>query len=240
MINFIFRLPRYAVFSRFNFNLRFLFFKYWNGTKTINSENAFKVTVSHNVRQVGSRSDRMNLLIRPLSILENVTKNAKILVIGPRNEWDLILLWQAGFDFDKITGLDLISYSPKVVLGDMHKIPFNDDEFDVVLCGWTLSYSANPDLACLEISRVCKNGGIVGIGVEYCVISDVDQIKNFGYVIQEKDRLAERINSVDKILSFFSFNKVVYFNHDAPLKRNCLGQSPSNCCVLFKYNKADF
>ena len=239
MISF-FRIPRYPVFSRIIFNIRYWYYKITSGIQTISSNDVFSVTVEHNLKRVPFRSDRMNLLIRPLSVLENVSRGAKILVIGPRNEWDLILLWQVGFDFDKITGLDLISYSPKVVLGDMHKIPFNDNEFDVVLCGWTLSYSANPALACLEISRVCKNGGIIGIGVEYCDMSDVDQIKNFGYAIQEKNKLAERINSVDNILSFFSFNKVVYFNHDAPLKRFIIGQSPSNCGVLFKYNKADF
>src|SRR5689334_25367452 len=100
--------------------IRFVLFRvrYWyfvgirKQLRTISSEDAFDVTVAHNLRSIRKWSPRMELLIRPLSVIESVSKHAKILVVGPRNEYDLILLAGYGFSFRNIRGLDLISYSP--------------------------------------------------------------------------------------------------------------------------------
>jgi SAM-dependent methyltransferase len=203
--------------------------------RTLESEEAFPVTVRHNLRSLVRKLDRMLLLVDPLSVLEHVPKDARILVIGPRNEWDLLLLHMRGFDFGRCTGLDLISYSPRIVLGDMHAMPFGDGEFDVVLCGWTISYSANPALACREIARVCRPGGTIGIAVEYSDgDQDAERRATGGYLIQD-ERLQERVNSVPQILALFPERGQVYFNHDAPLRRAWApGVLPSNCAVVFE------
>ena len=58
--------------------------------------------------------------------------------------------------------LDTFSYSPLVEMGDMHNLSYKDDYFDAIVCGWTLSYSTNPQKACDEMKRVLKkNGSIV-------------------------------------------------------------------------------
>jgi SAM-dependent methyltransferase len=218
------------------FFLRFFYFcKLARRLRTMNSENAFPVTIDHNMKSIGKKLNRMLLLIKPLSVLEQVDKQARILVVGPRNEWDLYLLRQNGFSFENCVGLDIISYSPKIVLGDMHKMPFTDGEFDVVLCGWTLSYSAEPRLACSELSRVCRNSGVVGISVEYFVgDAYAEREANGGYVIQDS-RLQQRVNSTAQLLELFPSHGEVYFDHDAPLKRSvALGVMPSNCAVIFQ------
>lgn len=202
--------------------------------RTLDSDKASPVTIRHNMKSLSRKLNRMQLLIRPLSVLEHIGKDARILVIGPRNEWDLWLLHKYGFEFARCTGLDLISYSPKVRLGDMHAMAFADGEFDVVLCGWTLSYSAEPALACREIARVCRKDGAIAVGVEYFAGTDEDErAATGGYLIRDA-RLAQRINSVEQILELFPRRGPVFFNHDAPSKRApSVRLPPSNCAVIF-------
>lgn len=197
----------------------FYFVKIKKQLSTFKSENAFEVTLSHNLKSLLQCNDRMEILIRPLSCIEKINPNAKVLIIGPRNENDLFSLFGNGFAWGNITGLDLISYSPKIKLGDMHNIPFENNYFDVVLCGWTLSYSATPDIAATEILRVTKSGGIIGVGVEYSTMTKDDSEHLVGYEIQEYSKLSKRVNSTAEILSLFKGNiEHIFFNHDAPNK----------------------
>jgi SAM-dependent methyltransferase len=203
--------------------------------RTRGAANASEMTIAHNLKAIGQRLNRMLLLVAPLSSLEQVPRNARILVIGPRNEWDLFLLRQAGFELDRITGLDLISYSPRIELGDMHAMHFADGAFDVVLCGWTLSYSADPALACQEIDRVCRPGGVVGIGVEYFDGDERAEREATGGYLLKDPRLAKRVNSVGAVLDFFPGHGAVLFANDAPLRRSApRDHLPSNCLVLFE------
>jgi len=187
--------------------------------QSTSSEHAFEATVSHNFAGVAGAGDRMLRLIRPLSIIESLPRNARVLVIGPRNEYDLMLLLANGFEWSNIEGVDLISYSPKIKLADMHSMPYADDTWDAVLCGWTLSYSHNPKKAAEEIVRVTKKNGLIGIGVDYSTLTAEQSKALFGYSIEDRGLLAERINSVEQILSLFSPHvDQVFFQHDAPNK----------------------
>jgi hypothetical protein len=223
--------------------LRFLYFvKFKKQLKTFNSENAFEVTLPHNLKSLKQCNDRMDTLIRPLAGIESINSDSRILIIGPRNEYDLFSLFGHGFSWGNITGLDLISYSPKVKMGDMHNIPFDDNYFDVVLCGWTISYSSTPDLAASEMLRITKQGGIIGIGLEYSTLTKEDSEHLVGYEIQNYSKLSKRINSTEEILSLFK-NKLkhVFFNHDAPNKishsRNGLVNNVSRVVAIFSINK---
>ena len=209
--------------------------------RTMDAQDAFKNTVSHNLKAVTTWMPRMELLIRPLSVIESVPKESKVLVIGPRNEYDLLLLAAHGFSFREVRGLDLITYSPKIDLGDMHAMPYADGAWDVVLCGWTLSYSAEPAKAAKEILRVVRNGGVVGIGVEYATLTEAEEIALVGYSLQEEHRLQKRVNSVDDILALFGPHvKDVFFRHDAPCKRSHSASAltvPSNVAAVFSVIK---
>lgn len=110
---------------------------------------------------------RTNRLIRPLSAIDRVFFNAhnlKVLSVGPRTEMELLNLVAHGFSPDNIRGLDLFSSSPWIDVGNMHSMPYPDNQFDVVIAGWVLVYSSDPDQACREMLRVAADKGIIAIG----------------------------------------------------------------------------
>ena len=186
--------------------------------RTLNSEDAFDLTLEHNARQVRNFSnDRICQLVRPICALETLDDESKILVIGPRNENDLLIL--KGYGFKNVRGLDLYSYSPWIDVGDMHEMPYEDGTFDAVLCGWTLSYSKSPQKAAREMARVTRDGGVIGLAVEYQKLDYKENVELMGYSVV--DRGFERINSTGQILDLFPGQVGdVYFSHDAPLKRS--------------------
>lgn len=86
------------------------------------------------------------------------------LSIGPRSEGELLLLSMHGFNFDNTVGIDLFSYSPKILVMDMHNMSFENSSFDTIICGWVLTYCYDLEKAISEIIRVAKNGALVAIG----------------------------------------------------------------------------
>ena len=136
-----------------------------------------------------------------------------MLSIGPRTEMELLSLVAQGFDPDKIRGLDLISYSPWIDLGNMHYMPYNDNTFDVVISGWVLGYSDNPELACQEMLRVSKDDCIIAIGSTYVPEEQLpDQVPD---VMRRKENKDEFLPKVDDLLSIFGDAvKNVYVRHD--------------------------
>lgn len=131
-------------------------------------------TVTHNraelERDAFGSARRTLRLINPLTSLEPVYSMAgslKVLSIGPRTEMELIHLLGVGFNYQNIFALDLISSSPMIDAGDMHKMPYDDQAFDVTISSWVLGYSSDPQLAVDEMVRVTRSGGLVAIGVTY-------------------------------------------------------------------------
>ena len=162
---------------------------------------------------------RMIWLIHAVLALEKVNKNSKILSIGARTENEILLLHSLGFN--SIKAVDLQSYSPLINVGDMHKLNFSAGTFDVVFCGWTISYSRTPKVAAKEILRVTKSGGIIAIGLEH--VPNLVQARK--EAIKRKDPLwgglQKRINSCGDIILLFGRKNIrhVYFKHDYPLSR---------------------
>lgn len=190
--------------------------------KTADSKDAFQITVKHNLKGLYQCNNRVNLLVLPLVSIEKINENSKILIIGPRNEHDLFLLNSHGIKMNNMTGLDLISYSPYIKIGDMHKMEFADNSFDAVIFGWTLSYSSQPQKAIDEIIRVTKNEGLIAVGVEYAGMDESGiEISPTDYLIQEYDKLNKRINSTEQIKELFGSSiKHIYFDHNAPNKKH--------------------
>jgi len=58
-----------------------------------------------------------------------------------------------GFDNKSGEGVD--------VVGDAHKLPFKNEEFDTVLCSEVLEHLHSPEIALAEMKRVLKSGGIL-------------------------------------------------------------------------------
>jgi SAM-dependent methyltransferase len=188
--------------------------------RTADSQQAVRANVSHNLKGIYSANCRMNLLLYPLAIIETLDRNARILVIGPRNEFDLFTLVGLGFKLENLRGLDLISYSPLIELGDMHAMRFDDASFDAVVCGWTLSYSIDPRRAASEMTRIVRAGGVIAVGVEYSSISPDEEKQLLGYQLQELEKIGARVNSTAALRALFGPSVGhVYFEHDAPRKR---------------------
>lgn len=223
--------------------MRFYYYvKIRNKIKIIESKDAIDQTIKHNLKSLGAFGlTRMDKLIKPISVLENIPKNAKILVIGPRNEDDILNLIGNGFHSKNIIGLDLMSYSPFIEVGDMHGTRFDNSYFDVIICGWTLSYSNQPQKFADEAMRIIKDKGVIGIGVEYSILTENQAINISGYFLSPVN--LERINSTVQILKLFDGHvDHVFFDHDAPNRishGDLIVKDVSNVIVVFSVKKGD-
>jgi SAM-dependent methyltransferase len=199
------------------------------------SESAVAVnTIAHNLKGMRDLAvNRSHLLVRPLSVIEAIPTDANVLSVGPRSEGELFNLAAHGFVFGRITGLDLISYSPRVRLGDMHAAPFADETFDAVVLGWVLAYSEDPRAAAQEMVRVVRHGGVIAVGVEYSPLSPADIEKDVGYQPGSRHRIA----SCREILSYFgeAVDHLYYEHVVAPDGRSAIGAF----CVIFSVRKRD-
>lgn len=161
-------------------------------TKQPDSSDVVANTIEHNMRQLGTNNafGRPLGLLGPLLGIDEVAfdrARLRVLIIGPRTENELLLYFSHGFPMENLRGLDLISYSPWVDIGDMHAMPYPNRAFDIVVFSWVLGYSANQKKAVAEAIRVCKPGGLVAIGEEFEPRSqqqlDADLQRTKGYTL---------------------------------------------------------
>ncbi len=160
-------------------------------------------TVLHNLNGLKSASalERPWRIIAPLLGIFHLCvklETAKVLTVGPRTENELFILLAAGFREENITGLDLISYSEKVKLGDMHRMPFAADSFDVIVLGWVLAYSNDVEKAVSEVLRVAKPGAYVTVGWEYNPKTSEELARESGSIVS-----GGRVNHAEEILGLF-------------------------------------
>lgn len=189
-------------------------------------------TISHNLKGLKDLAVvRSSVLIKPLACIDQVGINDKILSVGPRTEGEILNLIGNGFLLKNISGLDIISYSPWIKLGDMHNMPFENDSFDIVILGWVISYSYDPEIVAKEVIRVAKNNAIISIGVEYGGDEGINQIKKLGYIPG-----AGRQTSDSKLLMSYFGNNVdkVFFTHNIDEERKHLKGS---VIAIFKIKK---
>lgn len=177
-------------------------------------------TIPHNIKGMKDLAVIRSLaLIKPLSVIETLNRDSKVLTIGPRTEGEIFSLLGHGFQRKNITALDLISYSPWIEVGDMHQMPYPDNSFDAVVMGWVIAYSENPELAAKEVIRVTKNGGIVAVGVEYSGTDGEERIKKLGYLPGSKRKLHLQPDNTT-INSFFADHiDHIYYDHSIAAHR---------------------
>jgi SAM-dependent methyltransferase len=172
-------------------------------------------TIMHNLKGVRDlAAPRSHRLIRPLVAIDRVRdrqKQKRVLTVGPRVEGELFNLIGYGFARRNVRGLDLITYSPFVDLGDMHAMPYEDSTFDVVILGWVLAYSDDKKAAAQEVIRVAKPGAVVAIGVSWNPRSNEKLQQELGYVPGSEVRLE---TSADVLALFAGHVAKVYFSQD--------------------------
>lgn len=191
-------------------------------------------TVEHNLSQIdrGAALGRCDLLINILKSIENITERAnqiRILCVGPRTEAEIFGLLSLGINVNQISALDLISYSPLVDVGDMHKMPYADNSFDVVILGWVIGYSEDNAKVAREVMRVSRPGAIVAIGCEY-EFRTPEQIRATGVVL---DGESPRYYTTDDFLKYYDGNiHHVYFRHEVPTRK--VGKNVANIMTVFE------
>ena len=99
-----------------------------------------------------------------------------ILSIGSRDENELVTI-SSFFPHSNVSGLDLFSASPKIKVGDMHDMPFDDNSFDITISIHNMEHSYDPQKSLGEMFRVTKEGGLLSIEVPVCFkTSETDRI----------------------------------------------------------------
>jgi SAM-dependent methyltransferase len=193
--------------------LRFVYFVYLRqklSSLDLDTGDIAKETVQHNRKGLTDVSvTRSNALLKPLSAIEDLDIDSSILCIGPRTEGELFNLAANGFMLSNIRGIDLISYSPLIELGDMHNMKYLDSQWDAIVCGWVLAYSDNKKKAASELVRCCRPGGVIAIGIEYHPYSNEEILEQEGYVPGSKTR----IESIEDLTSLFTgYIGKIYFS----------------------------
>jgi SAM-dependent methyltransferase len=204
---------------------RFTYFvKMRHGLRTLetDTEGVTKNTISHNVKGMLDLTVlRSHLLVRPLSVIQSLNYNSRILSIGPRTEGELLNLIAHGFAPERVRGFDLISYSPWIDIGNMHHMPYPDDSWDAVIMGWVISYSNEQRRAAMEVVRVTRPGGIVAVGLEVRSKIPEEAVKRAGYSVGHPGSP----KTVDDVLALFGDHvDRVFFRHDAIKQMDQIGE----------------
>jgi len=182
---------------------------------TAHSGAVIENTLHHNMKGLLEMKavDRPSLLIGPLMGIYYVMQNAsalKVLSVGPRSEAELMSLFAKGFLPENVVGLDLISYSDFVDLGDMHMMPYADNSFDVIILGWVLGYSSDCAQVAREVIRVAKPDAYVAVGCERNPRSAAELEAESGYALPGTE-----FETTDQFLQLFDGHiKSVPFRHD--------------------------
>lgn len=166
---------------------------------------------------------RIESLLYPLKSIPSFNPSGRTLCIGPKNEGEILLLSMHGFK--DVIGIDLFSYSPKILLMDIHCMTFSDNTFDTIFCGWVLKYSYDIKRAVAEIIRVAKDGAIV--------------VCSFGRNMDGSDELdfivTPLAGGVSELLSYFgsSVGHVYWWNEDIIREKSRVSS------VIFRVTKGE-
>ena len=206
--------------------IRKLFFLRVKGLRVLQPEaNVVMHQYSREKLLLGKPTDRILRLLHPLIVIDRLDPpTSRVLMVGCRFEADMLYLLGFGFNAKNVRGMDLLSYSPWVDLGDMHNTSYADESWDAVVLGWVLSYSTQQDVVAREMLRILKPGGLLAVGVTHYPKSKLDEFRTEG-----NPSIDTHIQTTSGLLDLFG-DQVgdVYFRHDASSSDR---QSP--CMIIF-------
>ncbi len=164
------------------------------------SEDLIENAILHNLNGLMGKSTLfrpiiLSSVLRSISYVQARMKHMRVLTVGPRTESEIFMLTAAGFDPANIRGLDLMSYSPMIDVGDMHDMPYPDGSFDVVVLGWVLAYSSNPVKAVREARRVATKEAVFAVGCEYTPLTH-EELKARGSILSDDVAHYEKLEDV--------------------------------------------
>jgi SAM-dependent methyltransferase len=109
-----------------------------------------------------------------------------VLCVGCRDNKELDYI-QQHCNVGTVTGLDLFSVDERIKVGDMHKMPFDAQQFDVLYSCCSLEHAYDIHKALGEFARVTKPGGllVIEIPIEYPTnVHDRWDLKSSGALIE--------------------------------------------------------
>lgn len=192
--------------------LRYSILKRTYGVRQGTHQGVLHLTYSEShFKSYSSFKGRVNYLVGIVnSLLPKQKTSISILSIGPRFESELFGYRGLGLKWRNIKGLDTFSYSPKIHVGNMHSAPFKSDNFDIIVCGWTIAYSANPEVAFGEFFRLLKQQGKIVITWD---LPDSYEVKDPSSLTLSRKEDLDRIDTLlpdNLILETISSNFTVY------------------------------
>ena len=122
-------------------------------------ETQLRRTISKNNNQLQPRT--IYLVDKLAELVE--LQGKEVLCVGCRNHAELEYI--AGKGAKKVTGIDLFSSHPDILVMDMHQMTFPDNSFDIVYSSHSLEHALEPHQVAREISRVLHPDGVVVIEV---------------------------------------------------------------------------
>lgn len=191
-----------------------------DGDHTVIGHNMHFVDDFFNIKKTyktfcGAKTAELGYPLKSIDFIDY--QNDKVLSVGPRNEGELFFIRSLGFKWRNISGLDLISYSKSIKLGDIHKTDYEENTFNVIFCGWVLAYSNNYEKALNEMLRIAKDGAIISIGFTY-------------YPDQQ-----HLLYSTEQIINFYKNNiSNIYFQFDASKKKD---KSKRHSIIIIRIKK---
>ena len=96
----------------------------------------------------------------------------------------------------RVVGLDLFSSDPRIEVGDMHRMPFEDAAFDLLYSCHSLEHSYDLDKALDEFSRVVRPGGFMMIEVPIQFVPSEADRQDLGSVSALIERLGDSVGEV--------------------------------------------
>ena len=142
-----------------------------------------------------------------------------------------------------LMGIDLSikrnPYLDKRFVGNLERLPFDDETFDIILCEWVTEHLKNPYLVFEEFSHVLKKNGVLVI----ITVNILNPLVLFGKLIPNniKNMILKRLLSVeekDLFPLFLRCNSIFKINQTAQkvgLKKEFLKTYPNPS--YFKFNK---
>jgi SAM-dependent methyltransferase len=78
-----------------------------------------------------------------------------------------VTAWLRAHGVTELTRYDIASDDPRVVIGPIESMPFDDATFDSALCNAVLEHIVDPERAMAELARVVRKGGTMVVTVPF-------------------------------------------------------------------------
>lgn len=154
-------------------------------------------------------------------------RHKKCLSIGGRTEGELLSLLSYGAKIKDITGIDLQTYSPLILPGDVTNLPFENNTFDCIVAGWVIHYVKNQEKAISEIIRVIRPNGYLALAISW--YPEGHKYSNGDFAG------GKNIKNTEELLTLFeSYKYTLLFNYD---QSTIDSSQVGDIILLFKVSK---